>query len=83
MGVADAGHKVIHFKVDDEDLETTHKELTVREILELAKKDPATNYLQLVAGGKPGKEFKNLDEQVHIHPGIEFVSVFTGPTHVS
>jgi hypothetical protein len=73
----------IHFEVDDENVETPDRDLTVRGILELAKVDPDTHFLQLVEGGKPGKEFKNLDEEVHLHPGIAFVSVFTGPTHVS
>ena len=75
--------KIIHFKVDDEELETTEKELTVGEILTLAELDPATHYLQLVKGGKPGESFKDLDQNIHLHPGIKFASVFTGPTHVS
>lgn len=73
----------IHFKVDDEDLETTQKELTGTEILKLAELDEATHYLQLVKGGKPGEAFKDNTVKIHLHPGIEFVSVFTGPTHVS
>jgi hypothetical protein len=82
--MATAGkNKVIHSRVDDEDLETTEKELTVHRILELAKLEPETHYLQLVKGGKPGESFKDLDQKIHLHPGIEFVSVFTGPTHVS
>lgn len=74
---------VIHFKVDDEDLETTHKELPVREIIELAGEDPDTHYLQLVKGGKPGKDYKDLNETIKLHEGIEFATVYTGPTHVS
>lgn len=78
-----ATEHVIHFKVDDEDVETTEKELTVRAIIGLGNEDPATHYLQLVRGGKPGTEYKNLDETIKVHDGIEFVTVFTGPTHVS
>jgi hypothetical protein len=76
-------HKVVTFKVDDEELETTKKKLTVREILVLAEEDPETHFLQLVKHGKPGTEYKNLDEELPLHDGIEFVTVFTGPTHVS
>lgn len=74
---------MIHFKVDDERVETASKELTVREIIELGEEDPDTHYLQLVHGGKPGISYKNLDETIKLHEGIEFVTVFTGPTHVS
>lgn len=74
---------VIHFKVDDEDVESTEKELAVRAIIELGGEDPDTHYLQLVHGGKPGTEYKDLDEKIKLHEGIEFVTVFTGPTHVS
>lgn len=78
-----ATEHVIHFKVDGEDVETTEKDLTVRAIIGLANEDPDTHYLQLVHGGKPGTEYKNLDETIKVHEGIEFVTVFTGPTHVS
>ncbi len=79
----DAKVHVINFKVDDEDLETTEKQLTVAKIIELAGEDPETHYLQLVHGGKPGTEYKDLGQLVELHEGIEFVTVFTGPTHVS
>lgn len=74
---------VIHFEVDGEDVETTSKEPTVREIIALGGEDPDTHYLQLVHGGRPGTAFKDLDATVKVHEGIEFVTVFTGPTHVS
>ncbi|MGD0713953.1 MAG: multiubiquitin domain-containing protein [Gaiellaceae bacterium] len=76
--------QVIQFKVDDEDVETTERELTPREILGLAGLDPDQHYLVLVKGGKPDKSFEQTpNEKIHLHPGIEFASVFTGPTHVS
>jgi hypothetical protein len=74
----------IEFKVDDETLETTASELTPRQILELADLDPAQHYLVLVKGGKPDTSYETTsDTPIHLHPGIEFASVFTGPTHVS
>jgi hypothetical protein len=77
------GH-VIEFTVDGEPIETTERELTPREILTLAELDPAQHYLVLVKGGKPDKSYEATpDEKIHLHPGIEFASVFTGPTHVS
>jgi len=74
----------IQFKVDDEEVKTTAHELTARQILELAGLDPDQHYLVLVKGGKPDKSFeKTPNEEIHLHPGIEFASVYTGPTHVS
>jgi hypothetical protein len=74
----------IEFEVDDEPVETTEKELTPREILQLAKLDPAQHYLVLVKGGKPDTSYETTpDTKIHLHPGIQFASVFTGPTHVS
>lgn len=72
------------FKVDDETLETNERELTPRQILELAGLDPAQHYLVLVKGGRPDTSYETTpDTPIHLHPGIEFASVFTGPTHVS
>lgn len=77
------GHE-IDFTVDGETLEATAKELTPRQILELAGLDPSQHYLVLVKGGKPDTSFETTsDEEIHLHPGIGFASVFTGPTHVS
>jgi hypothetical protein len=77
------GHE-IEFKVDGDSLETTSQELTARQILELAGLDPSQHYLVLVKGGKPDTSYETKpDEEIHLHPGIEFASVFTGPTHVS
>lgn len=74
----------IEFKVDDEELKTTDRELTPRRILELAELDPTQHYLVLVKGGKPDTSYETTpDTPIHLHPGIEFASVFTGPTHVS
>lgn len=72
------------FTVDGEELKTTERELTPRQILELAELDPTQHYLVLVKGGKPDTSYETTpDTPIHLHPGIEFASVFTGPTHVS
>ena len=74
----------IEFKVDDERFETTKSELTPRNILEVAGLDPAQHYLVLVKGGKPDTSYETTpDVPIRLHPGMEFASVFTGPTHVS
>jgi hypothetical protein len=79
----DTHEKVITFKIDDEEVQSTEKELTELALVELGKADPATHFLQLVKGGKPSTEFKNPNELIKLHEGIEFVTVYTGPTHVS
>lgn len=77
-------HHVIEFTVDGEPVETTERELTPREILTLAGLDPGQHYLVLVKGGKPDTSYETTpDVKINLHPGIEFASVFTGPTHVS
>lgn len=74
----------IEFTVDDETLQTTERELTPRQILELAELDPAEHYLVLVKHGKPHTSYETTpDTPIRLHPGVEFASVFTGPTHVS
>jgi hypothetical protein len=74
----------IDFSVDGEPLETTSQQLTATQILELAELDPSQHYLVLVKGGKPDTSYETTpNEEIHLHPGIEFASVFTGPTHVS
>ncbi len=83
MNAQSNAHK-IEFKVDDESLETVEHELTPQQILELAGLDPAQHYLVLVEGGKPDTSYEATpDTPIHLHSGIEFASVFTGPTHVS
>lgn len=77
-------HQEIEFTVDGEAVETTERERTPRQILTLAGLDPAQHYLVLVKGGRPETSYETTpDAPIHLHPGIEFASVFTGPTHVS
>jgi hypothetical protein len=83
MEETETKNKTIKFKLDGEDVETGEKELTVEAIIKLGPEDPATHYLQLVHGGKPGADYKDLAETIKLHEGIEFVTVYNGPTHVS
>ncbi len=77
-------HHVIEFTVDGEPIETTAHTLTARAILTLAELDPAQHYLVLLKDGKQEKSYEGApDEEIHLHPGIAFASVYTGPTHVS
>ena len=77
------GHE-IEFTVDGEDIETTQRKLTPREILALAELDPDQHYLVRVEDGKPVESYETRpNEKIHLRSGIEFASVFTGPTHVS
>lgn len=70
------------FYVDNEALETTSKELTVRQILGQAGDDPQTHYIVEVKGDQQVPH-KSLDESIKIHEGIRFAAIFTGPTPVS
>jgi hypothetical protein len=73
---------VTTFFVDNEPLTTTEKSLTVKEILEKAKLDSANHYL-IELRGDHQIDHKDLTEEVKIHEGEKFISVFTGETPVS
>lgn len=73
---------VTTFFVDTETLTTTEKSLSVKEILEKAELDPATHYL-IELRGDHQIDHKDLTEEVKIHEGEKFISVFTGETPVS
>jgi hypothetical protein len=75
-------HHVIRYTVDGVLQETRKSELTVREILVHAGLDPANHYLVELRGSHQ-IDYKNLDEEIHIHEKEEFISVFTGPTPLS
>jgi hypothetical protein len=77
---------VIHYSVDDEPQETTKKELTPRQIMEDAKPkriDPESHYLVLIQGEHRHSYKDHPDEIIHMHEGMCFISVSTGPTPVS
>ena len=70
------------FFVDNEPLTTTEKELTVRQILQLAGDDPATHYI-LELRGDQQIPHRDLDESIKIHEKMRFAAIFTGATPVS
>lgn len=74
---------VVEILVDGEKIDTREHELTARQVLELAGIDPETHYLVKIQGRHqiPYKEDPNAE--IHLHEGIEFISVSTGPTPVS
>jgi len=80
----DQAHKphVISFTVDGDEFSTEEKSLTVRQILALADLD-STRYYLVEINGQQQKPLTDLDGQVHLHEGMKFVSVSTGPTNVS
>lgn len=77
------GRPEIEFTVDGETYSNEERELTAREILELAGKGSETHYLAEIRGQRERHEYKNPAETVNIHPGSKFVTLFTGTTPVS
>ena len=74
---------VVTFTVNGEPVETTEKELTVREILTLANLDSETHYLVEKKGQGQEIEHRDLSERLRVHEKEEFLAFFTGPTPVS
>lgn len=78
----EAAH-LFDYTVDDEAQTTSEHILTPSEILTKAGLNPATYYLEEIIGHEK-KSFKDkLDEQIHMHEHMKFVSIFIGDTPVS
>ncbi|MEO8035827.1 MAG: hypothetical protein ABI837_15430 [Acidobacteriota bacterium] len=75
----------ITYTVDDEPQTTATKTLTPRQILTAARIDEAVHYLVLLRGNSGERESyqTRMDEPIHMHPNMKFISVSTGPTTVS
>jgi hypothetical protein len=73
----------ITFTVDGEPVATRERRLTPVQIMELAKVDPATNYLVRVEGRHQVSYKASPDKEIEVHVGEVFVTVPTGPTPVS
>lgn len=82
QGGKDKNPHVTTFFVDNEVETTTEKSLTLKEILEKAKLDSANHYL-IELRGDHQIEHKDLTEEIKIHEGEKFISVFTGETPLS
>lgn len=74
-------HKFVFF-VDQEKFETEQETLTVREILLVAKEDPASTTLVERVGHETVKH-TDLNEVIHLKNGKKFVVFHNGPTPVS
>ena len=73
----------IHFTVDTEPLETSHRELTPVQIMELAGIDPANHYLSIIEGHHQHPLKDAPTTPIRIHEDEHFVSASTGPTPTS
>ena len=73
---------VFNYTVDGEPQTTTDHQLTVRQILSNAGIDSETHYLVEIRGNQQVPH-KNLDEVIHMHQHMKFISVSTQPTPVS
>jgi hypothetical protein len=73
----------IHYTVDGERQSTTHHKLTPTQILKDAGIDPATHYLKQRVGHKIISYKDKPHEEIEMHDGMKFVSVYTGGTPVS
>ncbi len=76
-------NKEIEYMVDDEEQYTTEKTLTPRQILEKAGIDPENHYLVQMQGNHRESYKDKMDESIHMHEKMKFISVFTGETPVS
>lgn len=71
------------YTVDDEPQSTFEHNLTPRQILQNARIDPATHYLVEIKGQHKESYQNKMDEFIHMHEHMKFVSVYIGPTPVS
>ncbi|MHB8459725.1 MAG: hypothetical protein ACYDAK_02915 [Candidatus Limnocylindrales bacterium] len=82
--VEDGRHQhTTDFTVDGEELTTTERELTPRQIMEMASIDPQAHYLVQIEGRHRESYQGKEDTLVHIRDDAKFITVSTGPTPVS
>lgn len=77
------GKPPIGFTVNGERVETAERSLTIRAILSLAELDPETHYLVEQHGEGKETEYRNLDEDIRVHPNQAFLAFYTAATPVS
>ena len=70
------------YTVDDKPQSTSEHQLTPNQILTNAKIDPATNYLVEIIG-REKKSYQGINDPIHMHEHMKFISVSTNPTPVS
>ncbi len=71
------------YSVDDEPQTTGEHVLTPVQILQNAGIDPGTHYLVQIMGNHQESYQNKLNEPIHMHERMKFISVSTGPTTVS
>jgi hypothetical protein len=74
----------VAIEVDGETVIAPAREETPRQIITLARKDPAAFYLVELKGKRERISFKDEpDEHIKLHAGERFITVSLGPTPVS
>lgn len=74
---------VITFTVDGEPVETTERELTAVEIMQLASVDPETHYLKEIRGQRQISYKDRPNEPIRIRQNQRFITNSLEPTPVS
>ncbi|MDP2708915.1 MAG: hypothetical protein Q8O93_02590 [bacterium] len=73
----------ITFMVNDESYSTEEKQLTARQILEIAGIDPANYYLVQIKGNQQISYKDTPDEEIKMHNNLKFIANYTGQTTVT
>lgn len=76
-------HHVIHYKVDDEDQETTEVQLTPNQIMSKAGVNPSDHYLVEIKGRQRVSYQDSPGTPIHMHENQKFSTVFVGVVPVS
>ena len=71
------------YTVDDEPQTTDLHEMTPNQILAKASLDPSSYYLIELQGDHQVSFQGRPDVPIHMHEGMRFIAVFTGPVPVS
>jgi hypothetical protein len=79
---ADQG-TLFHYTVDGEPQTTAERVLTPHAILVKAGLNPDERYLVLVRGNTQESYQGRPDVEIHMHPHMVFVTIYTGPVTVS
>lgn len=74
---------VFEYTVDDEEQTTSEHKLTARQILTNAGIDVDTHYLVEIQGDHQISFQNDMDKDIHMHPKLKFIAIFTGVSPVS
>lgn len=69
----------MRIRIDDEPFEVDTPEMTMAQLLELAGVDAEQHYIQRANGNTAGIPFMALHDEVDVHDGDRFLTVYTGP----